>query len=86
MIEKIKAPVSVSLIFNHKTRSTYPSSLRWDGKTYKINKIGMHHTYRTGRTLIHVFSVESDTLFFRIVLNTESLHWSLEEIADGLPN
>ncbi|HLE48626.1 MAG TPA: hypothetical protein VI819_01140 [Patescibacteria group bacterium] len=83
MLDKISLPVSVSLIFDSTKRSVYPKSLVWNGRKYPILKIGLHHTYRTGKVLFHVFSVASDTLFFRLVLNTETLHWRLEEIADS---
>ena len=85
MIQKIKAPITVLSIFNHKTGRMVPKLLRWDGKPYEIKKVGFHHSYRKGRTLYHVFSVASKELFFRIVLNTDSLNWELEEIADGFP-
>lgn len=85
MIQKISTPVSVDLVFDHRQRMVFPKEIIWEGETYPILKIGLHHTYRTGRTLFHVFSVASETLFFRLVLNTETLFWSLEEISDGLP-
>ena len=84
MLEKISVPVSVSLIFNSKTRKVMPRTVIWSGRVYRICKIGLHHTYRSGRTLFHVFSVVSGGLFFRLVLNTDNLHWRLEEISDGL--
>lgn len=83
MIQKISAPISVSLIFDHQKRLVYPKALVWEGRSYPITKIGLHHIYHTGNTLFHVFSVASPTLFFRIVLNTENLFWTLEEISDG---
>lgn len=86
MIEKISAPIAVLLYFNPTTRKNTPLRVRWDGKVYAIKKVGMHHTYYEGKTLMHVFSVESETLFFRLVFNTQNLHWRLEEIADELPN
>jgi hypothetical protein len=86
MIEKISAPVSVGLLFDHKLRTAVPKWVKWDGKLYKIDKVGFHHTYREGRVLYHVFSVASKTLFFRLVLNTETLNWRLEELSDGLPD
>lgn len=76
----------MTLIFNHQLRKVFPKEVVWEGKTYPITKIGLHHTYRQGRTLYHVFSVASPNLFFRLVLNTETLFWTLKEIADGLPN
>jgi hypothetical protein len=86
MITKVDSSVSVSLIFDSKTKRVTPKALVWNGRTYPIVRIGLHHTYRQGRTLYHVFSVAGKTLFFRLVLNSESLHWKLEEISDGLPS
>jgi hypothetical protein len=86
MMEKIDIPVSVSFTFDSERRKVEPRALLWNGRLYSIKKIGFHHTFRKGRTLFHVFSVVSKTLFFRIVLNTDNLHWRLEEISDGLPN
>jgi len=84
MIEKISEPVSVSFTFDSGRRSVEPRALVWNGRLYAVSKIGLHHTFRKGRTLYHVFSVASKSLFFRLVLNTESLNWKLEEISDGL--
>lgn len=84
MISKINEPVSVSLSYNHQTHKVSPKALVWKNRLYAIKKIGLHHTFRRGRTLYHVFSVTTSTLFFRLVLNTEDLHWKVEEIADGL--
>lgn len=86
MIEKISVPVSVSFTFDSQKRKAVPKAIVWGGRLYAISKVGLHHTYRQGRTLFHVFSVASKSLFFRLVLNTDNLHWRLEEISDGLPD
>ncbi|MBI2601305.1 hypothetical protein HYW42_05135 [Candidatus Daviesbacteria bacterium] len=83
MLQKISVPVLVTCTFDPKVRKVYPEVVVWEGRSYPITKVGFHHMYRTGRTLFHVFSVESPSLFFRLVLNTDNLHWSLEEISDG---
>ena len=86
MIQKLSVPISVDLSFDSKKRTVFLREVIWDGKTYPIVKIGLHHTYKEGRTLFHVFSVASQTLFFRLVLDTDNLFWTLEEISDGLPD
>ena len=86
MIQKLDAPISVLLSYNHKTRHVQPVRLQWEAKDYTIEKIGFHHTYREGRTLIHVFSVETASLFFRIAFDTSALSWRVQEIADGESN
>jgi len=85
MLQKINEPVSVSSIHNYKTKSVVPKSLIWRGRIHHLLKLGLHHKYRNGRTLYHVFSVSSSSLYFRLVLDTENLQWRLEEISDGLP-
>lgn len=82
MIQKISAPVSVVSHYNHRVRRFQPVIVSWDGRDYPIIKIGLHHTYRQGRTLYHIFSVSSRDLFFRLNFNTDTLNWTLEEIAD----
>lgn len=86
MIQKIDTPVSVTLRFDHKRRVSYPLEIVWEGRDYRITKVGFHHTFREGRILYHIFSVSTSTLFFRLSLNTENLFWKVEEISDGLPN
>ncbi|OGG25702.1 hypothetical protein A2960_05100 [Candidatus Gottesmanbacteria bacterium RIFCSPLOWO2_01_FULL_39_12b] len=83
MLEKIQESVSVELVFNSQTKKIFPRHLAWRGKTYQIDKVGLHHFFRQGRTLFHVFSVLSGGLFFRLKLNTDNLHWTLEEIAEN---
>lgn len=86
MIEKVSTPVSVGFTFDSKKKKTSLKWVVWAGRLHPVIKVGFHHTYKKGRTLFHVFSVESKTLFFRLELNTESLHWRVEEISDGLPD
>ena len=62
----------------------YPRWVKWKDRIYKIEKVGLHHTYRQGKTLYHVFSVASKNLFMRLVFNTESLGWKLEEVENGI--
>lgn len=86
MIQKVSVPVSVSLAFDHTKGKVFPKWIVWEGRLHSITKIGLHHTYREGRVLYHVFSVASKTLFFRLLLNTDNLFWTLEEISDGQPD
>lgn len=83
MIQKIDSPVSVKLTYNSREKKVYPEEVIWNERTYPIIKLGLHHTFKKGRTLYHVFSVVSETLFFKLILNTDTLYWRLEQIADG---
>jgi hypothetical protein len=83
MIERVRTPVSVYSLYDHKKRSFGPKIVLWEGRPYKTEKMGYHHTVRMGRILYHIFSVSSKELYFRLVFNTESLLWTVEEISDG---
>ncbi|OGM75775.1 hypothetical protein A2382_00105 [Candidatus Woesebacteria bacterium RIFOXYB1_FULL_38_16] len=82
--QKISEPVSVSLSYNSQRQEVFPKWVVWHGRVYPILKVGLHHTYTQGKTLFHVFSVVSKSIFFRLELNTKTLHWRLESIANDL--
>lgn len=63
MIQKLSAPISVAAVFDHKVRAFVPKKVLWEGREHTIIKVGLHHTFRQGRTLYHVFSAASETLF-----------------------
>lgn len=79
----VSVPVAVVFGYEPRTSQVTPQKIRWDGREYLVTKVGLHHTYRQGKTLFHVFSVVGQTTFFRLVLNTDNLHWQLEEVSDG---
>jgi len=79
-IQKIHEEVSVSFVFDSREKRVYPKSVLWKNKHYLITKIGLHHKYKEGKTLYHVFSVTTQTCFFRLLFNTDNLHWTLEEV------
>ena len=83
---KVDVPVSVVFISDPHGAKVSPIKVRWDGRVYPITKVGLHHHFREGRTLHHIFSVISDETFFRLNLNTDNLLWRLEEVSDGLPD
>jgi hypothetical protein len=83
---QVDVPVSVIFAYEPQGAKVYPLRVRWDGRVYSITKVGLHHNFRVGRTLHHVFSVVSGETFFRLNLDTENLSWRLEEVSDGLPD
>lgn len=84
MHEVINEKVSVATLYDRTKNLNMPVKLRWQGKTYTINKLGFHHKYRQGRTLMHVFSVSNSNLAFRLEFDSDTLTWTLKEISDGL--
>lgn len=83
---KVDVPVAVIFAYEPKKSKVSPVRVLWEGREYRITKLGLHHQFRVGRTLHHIFSVVSDDTFFRLNLNTDNLSWRLEEVSDGLPD
>lgn len=79
---RISEPVSV--ICSHSAFPAYvvPKKVVWKNREYVVKKLGLHHVFREGKTLFHVFSVVTETIFMRLVLNTDTLFWKLEEIGE----
>lgn len=73
MYQRINESVSVNLSNNT------PLSVTWRNRDYKITKVGLRHDYLEGKTLIHIFSVVSDSLFLKLKFNTKKLSWKLLE-------
>ena len=61
-----------------------PKYVIWKGRNHVILKIGLHHIYHEGKTLYHIFSVLSGTVFMKLKLDTDNLSWKLEEISDAI--
>lgn len=61
-----------------------PRYVVWKGRNHTVTKIGLHHHFYEGKTLYHVFSIISGTIFMRLKLNTDNLSWKLEEISDAI--
>jgi len=82
---RVDVPIAVISVYDPRGAKVSPLKVRWDGREYPITKVGLHHQFRNGRTLHHIFSVTSGDTFFRLNLNTDNLSWRLEEVSDGLP-
>lgn len=86
MHETINEKVSVITLYDRNKGIVQPIRVRWQGRIFDVKKIGYHHKTREGRIIIHVFSVATDTLSMRLEFNTETMHWNLAEVSDGLAN
>ncbi len=80
----IHEPISVVTVFNHEKRTAVPRKFLWKNREYMVTKIGYHHAVREGRTLFHIFHVTDGVSDFRLIMNTESLQWILEEIVSEI--
>lgn len=82
MVTQINEAVSVKLVYNHVKQSVKPEAFYWRGRAYKVDKVGLHHFFKKGSTLSHIFSVVCGETAFRLALDTETLHWKVEEVSD----
>jgi hypothetical protein len=75
----LNEPISVTMMYNHHQHKTVPLELIWRNRHYPITQIGLHHTYKEGDTLKHVFSVVSKDNFFEMSFDTNDLTWRLQK-------
>jgi len=80
MANVIDEQISVVLWSNHLKRSVLPAAFYWRGRRYQISQVGLHHTFRNGNTLLHVFSVTDGINYYRLEMNAETLGWKLIEV------
>lgn len=78
-INRMNAPVSALLGYNHTRRQVTLPWILFDGREYVTNRITYHHLERVGRGIVHTFHVEADGVYFRLALDAETLHWTLLE-------
>jgi hypothetical protein len=86
MREKINDEVSVVMYYSARKQVSLPHMISWQNREYTVKEIGYHHTVMDGRVLHHIFelTVNEADLWMRLNLNTDSLHWKLEVVSDGL--
>lgn len=84
MSSKISESISVGFVYNSEQKRVSPRWIVWNGRLRPVTKVGLHHKFREGRTLYHVFSVVSRGMYLRLILDTENLHWKLEEISEKI--
>ncbi len=78
MALQINEKVTVGMV------NAIPKYVIWKNRSHNITQIGLHHTFREGRTLYHIFSVLAGTIFMKLRFDTENLSWKLDEVDDQL--
>lgn len=86
MREVVDEEVSIVLYYSSKTRKTVPYRLHWQSKDYELGPVDYYHTYMEGQAKMHVFELcdKQESLWFRLRLDGDNLHWILEMVHDGL--
>jgi len=82
--EIINEKVSTVSSYNQSNGVVMPRKIKWQGRIYIINRLNYHHKIRQGRTMLHIFHVTDGNIDFRLCFNTNNLHWTLEEVCDGI--
>jgi hypothetical protein len=85
MRQKIDEEASVVMYYSSRKKMALPHLISWQNKEYQVGEIGYHHKFREGRTLFHIYELTDteNSLWFRMKLNTDNLHWIVEAISDG---
>lgn len=86
MHELINEKISVITKYDRIKGTVTPVKLRWQGRDYVITKLAYYHRRREGRNILHIFHVTDGITDFKLRLDSETLHWTLEEITDGTSN
>ncbi len=85
MRESLDEPASVLFYYDAKQRHVQPHVVLWRGRHYKLGKVDFWHKTRHGDVLVHHFSLSdtAQTVYFKLALNSTTLHWTIEEYMSG---
>lgn len=78
MVETINEKVSVEAEFN--LGKVRPLRFLWNNRGYPVRSIHLIHKSREGFAEIYYFSVSDGVNVFKLVFNSSTLNWVLEEI------
>lgn len=86
MREQCHDKVSMLAVFAPATRGgvrVVPQVMRWQGRRWRVDKMGLYHPERRGSKRIHIFAFSSDETAFRVELDPDTLEWTLTEVFYG---
>ncbi len=81
-MDPLNVHASVWFVCDHKTGAVQIKKIQYDGVDYRHIQIAHRYRERMGRTLRHIYCVTSDSKYFKLAFNTESLEWTVEQIHD----
>lgn len=80
MITEINELIKVGAIFGDNKKKLKPVWFVWNGRKYDIREITYIWTEKTGKAVIHHFTVTDDANLFDISYNTDTLMWTLHSV------
>ena len=86
MREIINTEVSVVCYYSSRHKRFVPHLLQWQNRDYLLGDVDYYHSYLEGRERQHIFELvdREQTLWFRLRFDSNTLHWTLEAVHDGL--
>lgn len=78
MYDKIHERITVKAIFEPGKRPRIKSFI-WQGSEHIITRITLVNQARRGRELVWLFHVTTETMAFKLRLDTDSMSWWVEE-------
>ncbi|OGK54248.1 hypothetical protein A3B56_03480 [Candidatus Roizmanbacteria bacterium RIFCSPLOWO2_01_FULL_45_11] len=76
--------VKVLTVYDPDQGRTIPHRIKWQNTVHTIRTISYYHRERRGQSIFHIYHVNDGTCDFRILCDSESLSWKLEEVIDGI--
>ena len=86
MKEEFDDNVSVLASFAPGPRGTVrvtPHLMKWRGRRYQLETMGLYHPERRGVKRVHIFSFQAGETAFRVELDPDTLEWTLKEAFYG---
>lgn len=77
MITEINETIKVGAVFGDKRKKLKPVWFIWSDRKYLIQEITYIWTEKTGKSIIHYFTVTDGVNLFSISYNTDTLVWTL---------
>jgi hypothetical protein len=79
-IQNIKYPADVTATYHPRPLSVTIHSVTFRDRTYAIHEVSYAYATRKGWTRFHIFWAAGQGITFKLVLDTESLAWTIQEI------
>lgn len=83
---KINKRVKILAVFEDngaEARYCLPLRMRWKGRGYTFNELGLRHPTVRGQRHVHVFDVSDGKADFRLEFDSQRLTWKLLHIAEA---
>lgn len=78
MYSPVHEPIAVLAEFNGS--KIKPLSFKWQKHTYNNLRLSLAYKTRQGQDLLTYFCVDDGVNYFKLVFNSQTLEWHLEEI------